>query len=160
MCSIAVALMWFKLFYWMRLFTPTAFFMNLLAQTFQDILEFMIMLILIITTFTNMMYILNQKRILEGGARLYGDDLENEMMNAWLTQFRLGLGDFNTDGFKGENAWYLWGIFIVAVVVIQITFLNMLIAIMGNTFDKVIEKKQISSLKEKINILNDYRNVN
>ena len=36
----------------------------------------------------------------------------------------------------------------------------MLIAIMGNTFDKVIEKKQVSSLKEKINILNDYRNVN
>ena len=31
LCSMAAGLMWFKLFFWLRLFTPTAFFMNLIS---------------------------------------------------------------------------------------------------------------------------------
>ena len=72
----------------MRLFTPTAFFMNLLSQTFADIGEFAIMLILIITAFANMMFVLNQKRIGEGvddKHRLYGKDLDSEFLSSWLT---------------------------------------------------------------------------
>ena len=37
--------------------------------------------------------------------------------------------------------------------------LNMVIAIMGNTFDKVIEKKEIASMNMKLDILSEYRNI-
>ena len=40
--------------------------------------------------------------------------------------------------------------------IIQITFLNMLIAIMGDTFARVSEVKEQSALKEKIKILSDF----
>ena len=35
--------------------------------------------------------------------------------------------------------------------------MNMLIAIMGNTFDKVMEKRIPSSIEERIILLNDFR---
>ena len=47
-------------------------------------------------------------------------------------------------------------LFIVATFLTQITILNMLIAIMGDTFGKVTEIKEQAGLKEKINILADY----
>ena len=37
--------------------------------------------------------------------------------------------------------------------------LNMLIAIMGNTFEKVIEKKAIHAMNTKLQIMSDYANV-
>ena len=47
-------------------------------------------------------------------------------------------------------------LFIVATFLTQITILNMLIAIMGDTFGKVTDIKEQAGLKEKINILADY----
>ena len=47
-------------------------------------------------------------------------------------------------------------LFIVATFLTQITILNMLIAIMGDTFGKVTEIKEQAGLKEKINILADF----
>ena len=35
----------------------------------------------------------------------------------------------------------------------------MIIAIMGNTFDKVIEKKELHAMNVKLSILSEYRNV-
>ena len=37
--------------------------------------------------------------------------------------------------------------------------LNMLIAIMGNTFEMVIEKKAMHAMETKLNIMSDYKNV-
>merc|ERR1711994_42302 len=37
--------------------------------------------------------------------------------------------------------------------------LNMVIAIMGNTFDKVIEKKDMHAMQVKLSILSEYRNI-
>ena len=47
-------------------------------------------------------------------------------------------------------------VFISTTFITQITFLNMLIAIMGDTFDRASEVKEQSALKEKIDILADY----
>ena len=51
----------------------------------------------------------------------------------------------------------LWATFIFGTFLLQITFMNMLIAIMGEVFAEVTEKKQQSSLTERISLLNDYR---
>ena len=40
---------------------------------------------------------------------------------------------------------------------LQITFMNMLIAIMGDIFSKVIQEKEQSARNEKISILSDFR---
>ena len=59
MASIAVFFVWYKSFYWMRLFESTAFFINLLMATFNGIIAFTIMTVLLIMCVSNIMYILN-----------------------------------------------------------------------------------------------------
>ena len=79
-------------------------------------------------------------------------------MNSWINQYLLGLGEFSSiDAYEGENATFTWIMFLMATFIIQITFLNMLIAIMGDTFDRVVERKQASARREKLDILNEYK---
>ena len=52
-----------------------------------------------------------------------------------IDQHLLAMGSFNTLKFPGENQALIWLIFSVASFFTLITALNMLIAIMGNTFD-------------------------
>ena len=51
----------------------------------------------------------------------------------------LMLGEFDLDGFGNHgNLAICYLIFILSMFITQITFLNMLITIMGDTFDRVI----------------------
>ena len=60
------------------------------------------------------------------------------------------------DGKLLPNAYLCWLLFIGATFITQITIMNMLIAIMGDTFGKVTEIKEQSGLREKIKILADF----
>lgn len=60
--SIAVILLWFKAFYWMRLFTETSFYVRLIKDTIYDLRYFLILFIFILITFANALLVLNQQR--------------------------------------------------------------------------------------------------
>ena len=61
------------------------------------------------------------------------------MIDSTLNQYLLMLGEFDLDGFENHaNLTICYMIFILSTFITQITFLNMLIAIMGDTFDRVI----------------------
>lgn len=67
------------------------------------------------------------------------------------------LGDFAYDNyFKHEYTPFAWLLFIMATAFTQITMLNMLIAIMGDTFDKVTENRRTFTMRTKLQILGDY----
>jgi hypothetical protein len=71
--AIVIALTWYKLFYWMKLFNTTAFFMNVFTKTFEDsnFQAFFIMTVIMILSFANIIYILNIDR---GPTYLYADE--------------------------------------------------------------------------------------
>jgi len=79
-----------------------------------------------------------------------------------MNQYLLALGEFDTENFSmsGDdmlpNAGLNWFFFVLATFITQITIMNMLIAIMGDTFGKVTEIKEQSALREKIKILADF----
>ena len=60
---LAVFFVWYKVFYWMRLFTKPAFFMNLLNKTFEGIMSFVLMLMILLMMLSNVLYILNINNI-------------------------------------------------------------------------------------------------
>ena len=60
------------------------------------------------------------------------------------------------DNFEGDNQILIFTLFILATFLTQVTVLNMLIAIMGNTFDSVKESEAKSEAEMKIQILSDY----
>ena len=154
-CALAVILMWFKSFYWLKLFGPTSFYIRLISETLWHIKYFLILFVLILATFGNAVLILSEDR----EEKLYNEYFSISFFNVLLNQYELSLGEFSTDNFikasdGGDTvAWIVFG---GATMITQITFLNMLIAIMGDTFDKVTESREQSALVEKIRILADY----
>ena len=56
---VAIFFVWYKAFYWMRLFTETAFFINLLNKTLTAIIPFSMMMLILLMCISNVMYILN-----------------------------------------------------------------------------------------------------
>lgn len=72
----------------------------------------------------------------------------------------LTLGEFTMDGFEGHpDKTYMmmcYVFFLFATFFSQIIILNMLIAIMGNTFAMVVEQKRQYSMQTKLELMADY----
>ena len=71
----------------------------------------------------------------------------------------VALGEFGpTEAYTEESkhSIFAWLIFGFATIFTQIIILNMLIAIMGDTFDRVIENQQLAKLKLKVKVLSDF----
>ena len=141
--SIAVFLMYVKGFHWCRLFPGFAFYNRLIGETLSDSLRFMILYVLIICGFANVMYIINFKRIMQSEDLVVADFTSNNVFNSFAQTWNLGLGDFDLDNYSGtmrqEDLAAVWIVFFGSTFIVNIVFLNMLIAIMSDTFDKVTD---------------------
>ena len=140
--SLALLTLWSNFFDWLRLFDRTSFLIKLVSKTFVDIIEFMVLFLIALAMVGSAMYALqyaqgpvNENVVIEPIFGFFFFDLI-------YNQYMLALGEFATGGFDehpNKNLTYL--LFIFATLFTQVVFLNMLIAIMGNTFDSVMEKK-------------------
>ena len=140
--SILAALTLFSLFIkcyeWLRIFEKTAFYIYLIAQTMQDILAFIVLFIASLFLFGFPTLMLNFYSFMDTDLypRLSGFGLLDSLMN----QYYLSLGEFHTDNYtKHPHSPIVFILFICATLFTQITMLNMLIAIMGDTFERVTE---------------------
>ena len=70
---------------------------------------------------------------------------EAEVKAAYL----LSYGDWDTEGFNGLQ----WILFTIFTLMIPLVFLNLLIAIISDTFDRVFTNKTISDYKEKASLI-------
>ena len=173
--AVAVILMWIKAFYWMRLFGSTSYFIRMIGETFYDIRFFIFLFFTILFTFGNAMFILNYNRKLTQAQidAMTPEELESyeeetiisehfslSIANIFVNQYLLALGEFEgMDFFDGEDSAAVWIFFLITTFITQITFLNMLIAIMGDSYAKVTETKDQSALVEKMKIMADYVSV-
>jgi hypothetical protein len=62
------------------------------------------------------------------------------------------IGEFDTDSYtsQGSDGGLLWSFFIFTTFILSIVMLNMLIAMMGQSYEKVSEVAQASMLKERM----------
>ena len=144
-----------KTFDWLRLFEGTAFYIQLVQETLADIAAFMILLIFSLFIFGTPMGFLTLNSI---GAE---NEVVTSVFGGWLpdlifNQYLLALGEFNMDGFDlspQKIVCYLF--FIGATFITQITMLNMLIALMGDTFSRMTDNKKFNAMKTKIELMED-----
>jgi hypothetical protein len=91
--------MWLKVFYWMRLFRDTAYFINLIIQTFSDSMSFFLMLMIIVCAFANLFFII-QLNIDEGADYHYVEKYTGEAVtSAVVAMYVLAAGDFHFSGY-------------------------------------------------------------
>jgi hypothetical protein len=55
--SFGMFLMWLKVFYWFRLFSSYAYYVRLIVQTLVDSGKFMLLVLLILVSFGNFVYV-------------------------------------------------------------------------------------------------------
>ena len=92
------------------------------------------MLIILVMCVANIMYVLNKEDNDLGTIEhsFYSVHFENfDFGNAVVFAYTLAMGEYDIDSFQGDNQEFLWMIFFVFTFLLQITFLNMLIAIMS-----------------------------
>ncbi len=78
-------------------------------------------------------------------------------MNSFIQQFLLGLGNIPTDNITDNKFRILiWFYFLVAIVITNVAFFNILIAIVGDTYDKIMDSKERSHLIVQVEIISEF----
>ena len=131
--------MWFSLFDKLRLFAKTAFYIKLVFQTIKSSSQFFLIFFISIMAIGSSLFVLNQNRSDE-------DTIQTDITNVWvfdavINQYLLALGSFDQlNNFAGhEDSVLIYIFFVIATFFTQITFLNMIISIMGDVYDEVRE---------------------
>lgn len=142
--AFGALIMWFKLFYLLRLFFKTAFVVRMILEIVNDMKMFAFVFMLAIGAFAHGFYLLSLNG--KEGMRNF---LGGNFYYALAYSYKMGLGDFNTNDFRlthsEEEAFVMW---VLATLTMLIILLNMLIAIMGDTFERVQESSESSMLLE------------
>ena len=141
--TFSIFLLWAKLFDWLRLFEPTSFYYKLVKSTFLDIKEFMILFSVALCMIGSAMYILEMDSEKSDDHEIIESFTGFFLLDSMYNQYVLSLGPAPDEFFKVHKTAVLLNLFFIfSSFFLTIVFLNMLIAIMGNTFSFVIERKQ------------------
>lgn len=126
--------MWFKVFYWFRLFPSYAYYVRLIIKTMYDFRKFMALVLVILISFGNFVYVADETM---SGSDSYAVEFFGiKTLDAVVSLYMMGaLQNFSVDqysiGYEKQSMMTVW---ILATFIVSVIFMNMLIAIMSNTF--------------------------
>jgi hypothetical protein len=116
--AVGASLLVMQLVYWLKIFSFTSFYVTLFVESFIDIRYFLLILIIILMTFTISVTVVqnNANKLLLAQE---GDYLEDEMLiiteriglrflDAFYTQWLLGLGEFELLAIADESEHIVW----------------------------------------------------
>jgi hypothetical protein len=142
MMSWAILFIWLKLFYFGRIFESTAATIRMVIDISYDMSDFLLIFMLCVAGFGNCFMIL---------ARNYGTDgmfTGQTIWRSFIYSYNQAMGNFDTDAYVDDDKYYLFFIWFLNTMITLIIFLNLLIAIMGDTFDRVQETVENNTLNE------------
>eukprot|EP00347_Sterkiella_histriomuscorum_P019916 403339816 len=70
--------------------------------------------------------------------------------------FRTSSGDFNVDSYKDQSSALViisWGVWIIAVMLLNVMFMNFIIAVISESYEKVMQKLVAESYKVKVQMI-------
>lgn len=153
-------LLWLKLLYFLRIFRQTGYLIKIIIAVCIDMKEFLFILLLTIMAFGDSMRAISTSNM-----------PQHVFIQDWWQSFtyvyRMILGDFNTDPTtleggpillpEGENytdpnqgfgmlaPYYIWTLFYFCTVLNMIIMLNLLIAIISESFARINQEKEQAS---------------
>jgi hypothetical protein len=71
----ALFMMWYNLIYWLRVFDKTTLYICLIEDTIRDMKWFALLYVLIVITFSTVIYTINTDKMKHHGTTLYDDDV-------------------------------------------------------------------------------------
>ncbi|OMJ79063.1 hypothetical protein SteCoe_21010 [Stentor coeruleus] len=135
--QILTILYWARAVTYFRIFDKTRYLIRMIIETFSDIVPFLLIFFTATFTFSLLFFITNQSDNLAltfvYTYKLNFNDFSGFLSDDWSTQ------NFNT---------MFWVIFFISSILNSIVLLNMLIAIMSDTYDRVQEDQVVADCKE------------
>ena len=145
--SACVLFLWIKFYYFMRLFSATARFIRMIQQVIIDIFAFGMAFVFCIMAIGQTYFILAQNSyLLDEPDTLFSGA---NYMQAIIFAYENGLLFFQVDSYDDDFAGqFEWFVFYLNTILITIILLNLLIGLMGDTYDNVNELGEKSKLQE------------
>ncbi|CAG9329646.1 unnamed protein product [Blepharisma stoltei] len=122
-----------------RIFSRTRYLINLIREVFQDIFFFLVILFYSTIAFSLISYVLYSVPV--------NDD--TYYFHSLTLAYEANIGDYDTS----DYGKYYWLYFFAYTIINPLIMLNLIINLMGNTFDKVQEGKVIADSLELIEML-------
>ena len=122
------------------------------------------MVLIIILSFANFFFVIDRNLVInfagdrKDSTSYYESYTENPIRDVIISVYMLGaLGDFDSQVYrKGYDRYFAVFMFLLATFIISVVFMNMLIAIMGETFGQVQEVSEESGLREQVVLIADH----
>lgn len=149
-------LLFFKIFTGMIQFRDYRVLFRLVKQVIIDMIPFTGFLIMSMILFGTTFYHLNttSKEIeIDGGKLENINEQARPIYGSILYEYLLIFGEFDMDGFETDTYGERWMLFFMATVLLQLVMLNLLIAIMSDTYAKVMSEIEISNGLELNNLI-------
>ena len=144
MAAFVALVMWFKLFYLLRFSFRTAFFVRMNLEISKNMKTFVFVFFIAIGAFAHGFYLLSLNHA-EGTENFVGKNFAY----AFACSYKMGRGNFNTADFtQPKNEGTALTMWLLATLVMTVVLLNMLIAVMGDNFNRVQEQSDGSMLME------------
>ena len=140
--SLASFLMWFELLYLFRLSENFSYYIILIRNTFQDIIYFINVYVIVLMAFGFGLYILdNEPYTFEYIPLKFGYDYR--LIDSIMYFFLVSLGEFEVEQFgEGTQAATVYLFFILSTFITAVIILNMLINLMGEAHDALKEVRE------------------
>jgi hypothetical protein len=146
--SITTFFMWFKLLYFLRLFSSTSYLIHMIIQVVIDMRHFLLVLFITIIAFGDSLLqisLTNAEEFDDNGDQVNGPFTGNFLYSVGYTYIMI-LGGFSTsldhEGFGQQSLWLVWSLFILCTIFNMIVMLNLLIAIISESFAAVNSNAQ------------------
>ncbi|CAG8697959.1 2832_t:CDS:10 [Rhizophagus irregularis] len=168
LASMTTLVLWIELLLWFRLFSVMAINIFIFGNILRKIMPFFIFMLILIIGFGNSMFILFQEpsplyylkasnyTLYNGTVNLTltGPSQDNPISTIWesiLSMYYLSTGNLNN-----YDYWPLKLLTFIANVILVLVILNMLIALMNDTFNKAKEDGNLGLLIYRAELVNDF----
>lgn len=157
MLSIASLCLWLKLLYFLRIFDGTGFLIRAILAVIVDMKFFMLILMITMVAFGDAFLVMSQANKYPNGDGNEKDFIDGGLIKAWFYAYLIGLGEFNIDVGGGDlgavGTKYCISLFFINTIFTTIIMLNLFIAIISESFDKINSKGTEASYREKAGLI-------
>jgi hypothetical protein len=140
--AIVSFFMWAKFLYFFRIFKETGYLIRMILTVMYDMRHFLLVLLIGIFAFADSFLsisMLNEDQ---------SDRFVTSFIGSSVYTYRLILGDFNTDEFGSVSVLLVWILFLLCTVFNMIIMLNLLIAIISESFATVTSNASNAAYQE------------
>ena len=145
--SLASLLMWVKLLYFLRIFKQTGYLIRMLSEVISDMKVFLLILCIVMIAFGEAFLRLSEM-----------SQPDNQfILNyplAFIYSYRLAVGDTVTDAYNGTiQPVIVWIYFCLCLLITNVVLLNLLIAIISQSFEKINDVSVLANYQERARII-------